>query len=51
MKTDTDTKTNINIIVPKDLHSEFKMAAIKLDKTMTTLIIDFIKKVIKEGKR
>lgn len=41
-------KTHINIIVPKDLHNKFKIAAINKGCTMTTLLLDFIKKIIKE---
>ena len=41
-------KTNINIIVPKDLRNKFKIAAINRGCTMTTLLLNFIKKIIKE---
>lgn len=41
---------SLTIKIPKDLHSEFKMAAIKLDKTMTDILIDHIKKVVKDVK-
>ena len=41
-------KTTLNIIIPKDLHSKFKITAINRGCTMTTLILDFIKKIVKE---
>jgi hypothetical protein len=41
-------KTTITIIVPKNLHSKFKIAAINKGCTMTTLLLDCIKKIIKE---
>lgn len=44
-------KTTLNIIIPKDLHSKFKIAAINSGCTMTKLLLDFIKKIIKEDEK
>ena len=40
----------ITINIPKDLHRQFKIAVIKKGYTMTSLILDYIKKIIKEDK-
>ena len=39
---------SITINVPKNLRTEFKKAALELDKTMTDILLETIKKVVKE---
>jgi len=42
--------TTITIKVPTDLRTAFKMAALKKDKTMTNILLECIKKTVKEDK-
>ena len=42
--------TSMTILVPKDLHSQFKIVAAIKEVTMTDIIIKHIKKVIRENK-
>jgi len=41
---------SITIKVPQDLRTEFKKAVLELDKTMTDILLETIKKVVKEYK-
>lgn len=42
--------TSITIKVPKKLRSEFKLAALKQDKTMTDILLKCIKKTVRQDK-
>ena len=43
--------TTMTIIIPKHLHSAFKIATINKRCTMTTLLLGFIKEVIKKDEQ
>jgi len=43
-------KVSTTFILDRELHKEFKMAALKQNKSMTEIIIECIKKTIKEAK-
>jgi len=43
--------TTITIKVPSDLRLAFKMSALRREKTMTDILIETIKKIIKEDKK
>ena len=40
----------ITILVPAELRLAFKMVALKQEKTMTDILLELIKKIVKEDK-
>jgi len=41
---------SMTVIIPKDLHRQFKMIAAKKDTNMTQLLIKAIEKIVKKDK-
>ena len=41
---------SMTVLVPKDLHKQFKVVAAKQGKTMTKLLLEAIEKTVKKDK-
>lgn len=41
----------MTILIPKDLHKQFKLISVKKEKSMNKLLIAAIEKIVKEDKK